>query len=269
MRRPRFPIRIDEAVFRQVDPLLTVSGTDSLRHLGAVLRLKPGDEIELFDQHNGCCVLGRIAQISSNEAVVHVISKLIAVEALPLTLCCGLPKPAVSDIIVEKCTEFGIQALLFFEAHRTQRRLNERERETRLNRWGKIGIEALKQSGGAQTPLINLFPSLAEALFSFPAPLPSGFRCVTISPPPVSAQPTMQFLPIPLLNLLEHPTRDADFTFIIGPEGGLTSEEISQCVSQSFRPASLGPKTLRTDTAAVAVCACVRLVREATWEKSV
>lgn len=202
-----------------------------LRHL-LVLRLQPGMEIELLDGAGLSCQC-ELLELNRKHAVVRVKKRAqVSEKALSLTLYQGLPKGDKFDLIAQKGTELGVARFVPTLCDRCQP-----TGRARLSRWQKIIREAARQSAR------NILPQLAE-------PTPLGTALATCStdlrlvPWEGSQTPMAEVLPV------EAPR---DVAILIGPEGGLSAEEVALAQKNNFTPISLGSRILRTETAGFAV----------------
>ena len=211
---------------------------EDARHAVRVLRMRPGEKLELFAAENRYAA--ELLSIDENEALCRVVEQLPSTEAkLRITLYQGLPKADKMELIIQKAVELGAARIVPVAMSRCVVQLNAKDGAKKQERWQKIAREATKQSA----------------------------RCVL---PPVDAPISMkQFL----TRLAEHqaaivPWEDArgyslaafhqehpdvtDVAIVIGPEGGMSPEEIAMMQAVSCRAVTLGPRILRTETAGLA-----------------
>jgi 16S rRNA (uracil1498-N3)-methyltransferase len=149
------------------------------------------------------------------------------------------------ELVVQKATELGIHALLPVVTVRTDAAARPALRGTRQERWDKVASGAAEQCGRAVVPAIAPTITLAEL-----AALPfAGPRVVLLETPG----------PQPLAALFATPP--ADLLLLVGPAGGFEPAEVEALAAGGFESASLGPRVLRSETAAVAAVA----VAQALW----
>jgi 16S rRNA (uracil1498-N3)-methyltransferase len=236
MRRHRFPIQ--EAVTVGAQAALT--GTDA-KHIRTVLRLRPGDRVWLFDG-SGAEFEAKIESLEGNRVIVAVIDAAAPRRESPVRIAAAqaILKEKKMDRIVRQITELGVDAWIPFSAERSVARPSPGKLAARIDRWHRIAAEAAKQCRRLKrlhiAPSTDFDGAIAQAegfdvkiLFWEEAPLEAGWP---VFPAPVSSV----FL-------------------LVGPEGGLTGEEVDRARSSGFWPASLGPRILRAETAAVVACA--------------
>jgi 16S rRNA (uracil1498-N3)-methyltransferase len=219
------------------DPFL---GGAEARHIIQVLRKKIGDQVLLFDNSNQE-FLARIASLSGDQVHFEILDRQIVLRESPLQVTLGLPiiRPQPFEWILQKGTELGAVAFRpFYSAH--SRRLFEKEElESRMNRWQRILVEAAKQC--QRNVLPELFPAVP-----FAGLLQESPQAFKILPYEEENSRTLKALEPP------HSFSGAVLA-LIGPEGGFQKEEVQQAQGKGFVPISLGPRTLRSETAALAL----------------
>ena len=205
------------------------------RHLIRVLRLKSGAALVLFDGSGERfdAVLG-----SNDGARLSVeVGESLGCETpprIPITLVQAVARADSMDLIVQKATELGVGRIVPVITQRSVVRLDEERGKKRRRHWQAVTISACEQCGR------NLLPEV-EAPLSLDAYLDnveSGLRVVLDH----ATEPALSELPSPA---------DA-VTLLVGPEGGLTAEEVEAASRKGFERASLGPRILRAETAAIA-----------------
>jgi len=214
--------------------------TEAARHyLRDVLRLAPGDEVELFDGR-GATWTARIAP--GFEALALSGRREAASGGPAIHLLFALAKGEKVDWVVQKATELGAARLVPFAAERSVVRLEPDKGAERAERWRRIAGEAARQCGRADVPEVAAPVSLGAAL----ADVPPGFRLLVLHGEGGA--------PLPALSLEGAPGVAA----VVGPEGGLTTAELEACQAAGAARAALGPRTLRAETAAIAVVALLQ-----------
>jgi 16S rRNA (uracil1498-N3)-methyltransferase len=193
-------------------------------HATGVLRLRVGDEVELFDGR-GNVARCRIATADKRELGLSVLEQSVS-PPLPvrITLAAALIKKNF-DFIVQKATELGVSEIIPLITDRTV------VRGGRPERWQEIALEACKQCGNNWLPVIHP-----------PQPLPALLAGNHELKLVASLQPGAQRLqPVPV----------GSVAVAIGPEGDFTPAEYVQLQEAGYQPISLGPLVLRADTAAL------------------
>ena len=211
------------------------------RHMGAVLRLGSGDRIVLFDG-SGREFPAEITSVS-RQGVKVVLGDGVSVDRespLRLRLAIGLSQPRVMDLVVEKATELGVAEIVPVETERSQGRLGEERREDRRVRWERIAREAARQCGRNRFPRVRPTAEFPQVVGQ---EAPGALRLIFWE------QETEEGLK----HALTACAQVSEIQALIGPEGGFSSAEVAGALAAGFHIVSLGPRVLRTETAAIAV----------------
>ncbi|MEI8314590.1 MAG: 16S rRNA (uracil(1498)-N(3))-methyltransferase [Verrucomicrobiota bacterium] len=207
---------------------------DEAHHCRHVLRLKPGDTVNIFDGrgHAAQCAITEI----TNQAVRLNVLAQSSTPALRcrITLAQAVPKKSM-DLIVQKATELGVAAIVPILSERTIVRFDEDA--PKLDRWREIALESCKQCGNNWLPVIEA-PRKAQEFFTNPG----NFDLQLIASLQPGALPLKQLLPAQM---------PASVLILIGPEGDFTPAEISAARNAGCLPLSLGSLVLRAETAAI------------------
>jgi|SRR5690242_13009868 len=213
---------------------------EQARHLSRVLRAQPGMEFDVVA--GGRAWLARIASIDRESVRFTLLEELETVAALPLTLLLSVFKFDRMEWAIEKAVELGCSKIVPVIAERTERHLAQAACK-RVERWRRIVLEAAKQSRRSDMTEIGEPAGLAGVLS---ATKPDALR-ILLSETEVDQ---------PLLRILETIPAGA-IELAIGPEGGWTGSELALFDGAGWRSASLGPRILRVETAAIAALAIV------------
>ncbi len=221
---------------------IVLSGEDH-RYVCRVLRLEEGDEIVLFDGKGAeaDAVLGR-AGPRAVEVRVMARRQSPHGEAPSVTLLMGLPKGDRMEIVVQKATELGVAQLVPMLTDRTVLRLDEVRSTLRRQRWQKIAREAARQCGRADVPDVSPVLTLEAALEGVPR---EALKLFFWEEPPRRG----------LREHLANVERPRQIVLAVGPEGGFTYREVERARERGFAVVGLGPRILRTETAAIAALA--------------
>lgn len=219
--------------------LIRITGPD-VQHISKVLRLKEGAELIVADG-TGLEYYGRITSLGKWEVMVSVSQKQQAQSESPVkvTLLQGIPKGDKMELIIQKCTELGINRIVPVVTKRTVVQLSEEKARTRRQRWQRIAEEAAKQSQRARIPVVEEVIPLAEALVRY------GNQPLLVPWEEEKAQ-TMKEV------LKAQRGKCSQLALLIGPEGGLDPEEVALAKAQQAWAVTLGPRILRTETAGLA-----------------
>jgi 16S rRNA (uracil1498-N3)-methyltransferase len=219
---------------------LELTGT-AANHIGRVLRLRAGEPLILFDDAGG--EYAAIVEAFTRDAVRVAVGEYLDVNRespLHVTLAQGISRGERMDVVVQKATELGVKRIVPVLAERTVVRLNDAQAANRLRHWRAIAIAACEQCGRNRLPQITSPMSLQEFLVS---DYPAGLRLV--------------LSPTGGLKASELPASTAA-TLLIGPEGGLSDTEHGAALAAQFKGLILGPRILRTETAALAALAVIQ-----------
>jgi 16S rRNA (uracil1498-N3)-methyltransferase len=218
------------------DPLApgdcTLNGPEA-HHMAAVRRFGPGDQVTLFNG-DGCEYPAEVISIGKKSAVLHISARIAASRELgfPLVVASALPKGDRADFLIEKLTELGVTRFIPLVAERSV----VRPRESTVEKFTRAVIEASKQCG-RNTLMVVEPPREWTALLSR-ADLPETRLVLHTGP-----------------DLPHVPGSPSGCAVAIGPEGGFTPAEIEAAIGSNWKPVSLGPRTLRMETAALAAAA--------------
>lgn len=222
---------------------------DETHHLARVLRLKAGDEAFVFDGGGGeyrC----RILAFNNNRAQLEIIETLADETESPiaLTLAQSLAKGEKFDFIVQKATELGARRIVPLVTRYADVKLNAEKSAKRLERWQRISLEALKQSG--RRALVAITHPLALAAF------------LESSAQHSSSTPTLLVFSerggLSLTTALAAAVDRQNVIACIGPEGGWSADELELFAARGAQAVTLGPRILRTETAAIAAMTLIQ-----------
>jgi 16S rRNA (uracil1498-N3)-methyltransferase len=217
---------------------------EETHHLLHVLRLKIGDEVFVFD---GCgneyrCVIRSASRARAELEVIVPLSD--AVESpIRLTLAQSLAKSDKFDLIVQKATELGVSRIIPLATEHADVRPNRDQGERRLDRWRRISLEALKQCGRRRLVEIAAPTTISKLAESED----NGFLLLFSEKGGTSIGVA-----------LGHGGTPTALTALIGPEGGWSDAELALLDAQGAAAVSLGPRILRTETAAVVAITLVQ-----------
>jgi 16S rRNA (uracil1498-N3)-methyltransferase len=214
-------------------------------HMARVLRAQPGMEADVVA--GGHVFHSEVVAVSPGEVRFNLVAEVEADPALPVTLIMAVYKFDRMEWAIEKATELGVAALVPVIAQRTEKHL-ALAAEKRAERWRRIAHEAAQQARRSDVPLIEQPSSLA-----------SRVRAASGSMRIVLAE---QERTTTLRRLIEEAVEAAGeempaLEIAIGPEGGWAPAEEALFDANGWRAATLGPRILRAETAAIAALAVV------------
>jgi 16S rRNA (uracil1498-N3)-methyltransferase len=227
---------------------VTIKGDDA-RHIGRVMRMQPGDSMICCDPDSRCAIC-TIQELSA-EWVTASVGKFLNERAeLPVnvTVSQGLPKGDKLDLIVQKGTELGASMFLPFEAERSIVKWDRKKRQKKTDRLQKIAKEAAEQAHRSRVPDVSEPISFQELLFR------SKRHHAKIAAYEEAAKHGENEN---LVNALRKATIGDSLLVAIGPEGGFSDNEARALKENGFSLCGLGPRILRTETAALYILAAV------------
>ncbi len=217
------------------------------RYVARVLRLRVGDEVAAFDGHGHEWHL-RLTTVAPALVRGDIITAVPATEAPPLPFILGqaLPKKNASmDLIVEKCSELGLTTLAPLYTARTVVREAPGRLETKLARWRRVAEAAARQCG--RRVLLDIQPPQSYHDF-----------CVAHQAVPTKIVGWEEERQCGIRRVLEQDPPMGPVVALVGPEGGLTEPEVVHARLHGFTTVSLGPRILRTETAAITLVSLIR-----------
>ncbi|MGV8961671.1 MAG: 16S rRNA (uracil(1498)-N(3))-methyltransferase [Stenotrophomonas sp.] len=216
---------------------------DAANHLIRVMRLREGEACVLFNG-DGHDYTARVVTVGKRECRVRIESALPVDNESPLriTLLQGIARGEKMDLILQKATELGVNAIVPVNAERTEVKLDAARAEKRLAHWRSVIVSACGQSGRARVPLLSPPMPLAQAAQA----QPNAALKLTLDP-----------LGEHRLATLAAPGADG-VVIAIGPEGGWSPRDRQLLQESGFQGLQLGPRILRTETAGLAAIAALQ-----------
>lgn len=205
-----------------------------------VLKLDQGEEILLWDEE-GREYLAQITKTERMSVYVRVLEEHVKEVESPLRLVLvqGIPKGGKFEFIIQKATELGVCSIYPAITERTVVKLPPERRDNRLRRWQTVAQEAARQCGRVQIPEIMPVASFAEILKNIEA---DAHRLILWE-----GETEENSLKEYLRKHTE--TQQTPVYLFIGPEGGLSVQEVKLAQSYGCVAVTLGPRILRTETA--------------------
>ncbi len=228
-------------------------GEAASRHV-QVLRLQPGDSLTLFNGSDGVDWPGEIVRIGRREVEVRLGAALPVDRELrcAVTIALGVPANDRMDALVEKAVELGAVAIQPLVCERSVLRLSGERAEARRAHWQGVAVAASEQCGRARVTAIQPLRSLASWLDE--EHRHAERRLVVLSLKRSALAPAEV-----LGDGGGDPAPGRQAVVLSGPEGGLSAAEEAAAVAAGFVPVGLGPRTLRADTAPLALLAWIAL----------
>lgn len=246
-------------VFVPASQIPEITGSDA-HHIRDVLRMRAGDRLELLDG-TGTVYEAEIKEINPHtkssaasrgefgvgikkEKIICKIltSRKSEVESsVQITLAQALPKASKMDLIIEKCTELGVNRIIPMLTERTV------SKTPKLDRWMKIAKSAAEQSGRAVIPVITPLMKFEDVLM-----MRDQFD-IALIPWELEKERSLKTVLIPSPPI----PRPSSVICLIGPEGGFSEKEVELAREAGFVPVSLGKRILRTENAGMAILSMI------------
>jgi 16S rRNA (uracil1498-N3)-methyltransferase len=246
---------IDLAEFNSAEDLIgreVEFSKDESHHLVKVLRLSAGDSLEILDIAISKSFSARVIKVVASQ-VTAKIEAVLPGAPYPIThLLVAVFKLSRLETMLEKCVELGVSSIEFFPSEFKKEGADIEKLEKKLPRLYKIRNEALKQSKSNVITDIRLNSGLEKLLLRT-----AQKKCEKLLlcplPPPITCCNLSGFRPIPnCSDEIKRIPKNDDLYIVVGPEGGFSDKELELLINGGFRPVTIGPNILRTETAAIA-----------------
>ena len=227
------------------DPVALALSPADLHHAVAALRLSAGDEMTVVEP-DGTAWNVRVTAIASDGLEAQRLERRTDAPPYRITLMQGVAKGAKVDLVVEKATELNIEAVLPVLTERSVVRLDRDKVRSRGERWRRVALAAAKQSQRTTVPVVADPVPFAEAVHLLPT-----FDVVLVvwENAAVTGPGIGQALD-------EAPaTPTSRVAIVVGPEGGLSAEEVYVLEAAGARAVTLGDTVLRSETAGIVAAA--------------
>ena len=243
MREPRFLVDADLGG-RYAGDRRVVLGSGAARHAAAVLRMRAGASLRVFDGQ-GVEFRAKLVAARRDEVHVELVEPVAALTDSPLaiTLALGVSRGERMDLAVQKSVELGVARIVPLWTARSVVRLEPRKAEDRLVRWRRIAERACEQCGRSTVPVVEA----PQTLESWLGGRPRSGAAIRLAGESARVFASLA-VPAPPLMLL------------IGPEGGLDPGEAERADERGFVAARLGPRIMRAETAAIAAVTAAQLL---------
>jgi len=214
-------------------------------HATRALRLNIGDKLKLFNG-DGIDYSCELISVKKSEVIAKVLASRVIENESPLniTLLQGISSGDRMDYTIQKAVELGVKAIQPISTERSVVKLNQERAQKRLEHWQNIVTSACEQSGRAFVPQLFAPVSLSNWLAENP---PANTTRILLNP-------------IGALKIAALIKPAGEIQLLIGAEGGLSQSEIDAATSQGFQSIILGPRILRTETAALTAIASMQIL---------
>lgn len=219
-----------------------IIGQDA-KHISNVLRMKNGDEIYICNIDNKERYLAEIEKINKDEVIVKLIQKLESIEPhIKITLFQGIPKADKMEYIIQKAVELGAYNIIPVDMKFCISKIKDENKK--IARWQAISEAAAKQSKRSIIPKIEMPKKLSEV-----CNILSQYDLVIVAYEDEDKTTIKQ--------VLNTNNDKNNIAIIIGPEGGISPDEIKVLSESGAKLASLGRQILRTETASIAMISMI------------
>jgi 16S rRNA (uracil1498-N3)-methyltransferase len=226
-------VRIYQAGKYKVGQLIELSA-EAGRHVSVVLRMQPGHHLTLFSGNNQE-FSAEIITINKKKVSVKILTcqELSRESPCSIHLAQAISKGDRMEMVVQKAVELGVASITPLMTERCVVKLDKARLEKKCAQWQAIAIAACEQSGRNKIPFIHPIISLKQYL--------------------EGSLPSIKFVLAPNgeKTLRDFGENRAEVGLLIGPEGGLSIDELNTLITHQFAPLNLGPRILRTETAAI------------------
>lgn len=229
------------------DNIVFVTGPD-VKHIARVLRLEPGDILEICTLDGQAREFRAIIREITNKDVTCVITgeKTGMTEPpVQVTLYQGLPKGEKMEFVIQKSVELGVKRVVPVLCERTVVKLDEKKAADRQKRWQRVAEEAAKQSRRTVIPTVTMPVTFRQAV--------EQVNSEMLAIMPWEEEQIKGIRPV----LTWKAEANRNVAVFIGPEGGFSREEADLARARGVVPVSLGPRIMRTETAGIVAVAII------------
>lgn len=235
-------IRIYQSGVYQPGDLIELT-PEAGQHVGTVLRMQPGDEFILFSGDNREFVAQiETAKKKQVSVLILSVSDVDRESTLNIHLAQGISKGTRMELVMQKAVELGVTRITPIRSERCAVKLDNDRMVKRVQQWQSIVIAACEQSGRNRIPVVEQPIALDLYLNNVQASLKLVLD-------PKGAKSWRDFT-----------YEQRDIALLIGPEGGFSETEIHAAKQHGFAALSLGPRILRTETAAITALSLLQAV---------
>lgn len=235
-------VRIYQPGTYHTGQLLDLS-TGASQHVGVVLRMQVGEQLTLFcgDNHEFEATIEAVKK-KQVSVLVGAMKEKNRESPLSIHLAQAISKGERMDLVMQKAVELGVTSIRPIITERCVVKLDKERMEKRLHQWQSIVIAACEQSGRNTVPAVHQQVNLEEYLREIPGELKLILH-------PGSKKNWRDLILDP-----------SSIALLVGPEGGFSDQEVQLVSQYGFQPLSLGPRILRTETAAITALSVLQAV---------
>lgn len=220
---------------------ITIEG-DSAHYIGKVLRAKVEQVCHFFNGTDQYEYAYKLTTIAKHRLSFSYMNQIPAIPSLPIqiNIAQALGKGDKLELVIQKGTELGASAITPIVSQRVDFKIPRERQSKRIESWQKIAISASEQCGRVDIPHIAEITDIKNFITQDKAELK-----LILSPYSEHTLSTIS---------TQNPR---SITMLIGPEGGLTDEEVAFAIEHGYTSIKLGPRILRTETAPIALCSII------------
>lgn len=221
---------------------------DDVNHIANVLRKQIGEKINICNMDTSENFLCQIKEISKENIECEIIKTLKSEteSSIDITIFQGLPKAEKMELIIQKCTELGVNTFVPVQMERCIVKLDTKSEIKKLDRWKKIAETAAKQSGRDIIPKVENIINLQKLLYSI-----QKYDIVLLAYENEKENTLKN-----ALNTVKG-KENLKIGVIIGPEGGIEEKEVEQLVKAGAQRITLGKRILRTETVGIVISSII------------
>ncbi|KTD01748.1 16S rRNA (uracil(1498)-N(3))-methyltransferase [Fluoribacter gormanii] len=216
---------------------------EASQHVGVVLRMQAGEHLTLFcgDDHEFAATIESVKK-KQVTVLIHSSKQVSRESPLAIHLAQAMSKGERMEFVMQKAVELGVASITPLITERCVVKLDKERMAKKLHQWQAIVIAACEQSGRNTVPMVHT-----------PIPLEDYMH---------TAQAELKFIlhPGENKNWSDYTIGSSAIDLLIGPEGGLSEHEVQFACKHGFLPLSLGPRILRTETAAISALSVLQAV---------
>lgn len=233
--------------FELVSDTFDITDTNQLHHILHVMRMKKGDKIILCDDHAQCFQVELIELSKDYVTCKKILALPLIKKPYHVTLAQSLIRKDHFELVFQKATELGADTIIPIETERTIISYKDKNIDTKMKRWESIITEASEQSHrSSKANILTLMPLKALDI--------SHYDHVFVA---YEQEKTVTFK-----TALKQVKLNQSILVIIGPEGGFSLNEIDYLNKQGVISVSLGPRILRSETAALYALSAISIMLE-------
>ena len=228
--------------------IINIEGTD-VKHIKNVLRKNISDNLIICDKDFGQDYLCEIIEIEKN--IKCKIIKKIKENTEPetqISIFQGIPKAGKMELIIQKSVELGVYDITPIQMKRCVVKLEEKDKNKKIQRWQKISEVASKQCGRNHIPVINEVKNVEQICSEF-----YKYDVVLIAYEEERTNTLKRQIEIIKNNLKDN----LKIAFVVGPEGGIDKDEIKRFKEEGAKIITLGKRILRTETVALNILSII------------